>query len=104
MTTRQSLMRRRWQTALSIVVLIVTVSVYKSAQQDVPVWNPVFGALLVTALTFLVWNVCQTPCLKCQKPLGWVALPWILRPVGIAGLSPHCPNCDVSIDRDFPDR
>jgi hypothetical protein len=102
MTTRQSLMRRRWQTALSILVLLLTVGVYKSAQQDVPVWNPVFAALLVTALAYLVWNVCQTPCLNCQKPLGWVALPWILHPVEIAAVSPHCPNCDVSIDRDFP--
>jgi hypothetical protein len=95
-------MRRRWQTGLSIFVLVFAIGVYKSTRQEVPVWNPLLGVLLLTALAYLVWNVCQTRCLNCQKPLGWVALPWILHPVEIAAVSPHCPNCDVSIDRKFP--
>jgi hypothetical protein len=29
-------------------------------------------------------------------------LPGSFTPVEIATVSAHCPNCDVSIDRDFP--
>ena len=102
MTTRQSLHRRRWQAALLIFALMLIVGVHQSAQPTGFVLKSLLTALLLSAMVCSVWNVCQTRCLNCQTPLGWIALSWVLHPVEIADVSPHCPHCDVSIDRDFP--
>jgi len=60
----------------------------------------------VVLLTFacLLWNQSRTPCLNCRKPLGMGALWWWVSGGPRPSDSPRCPNCRVSIDRDFPDR
>ncbi len=102
MTTRQYLRQRWTRTVFSAIALFFAEGLLEYFLSGEDTSDYFLRATVLVAFACLLWNQARTPCLKCRKPLGIGALWWVKTPPR-GDLSPRCPHCNVSIDRDIPD-
>lgn len=94
-TTRQLLNRRilrGWLLFLALA-LAIGLTIVLGLRVGNPFWRV---AILPGSFAAYLACICRTPCLQCQKRLGWRALTWI--PPNALNYSPKCPHCSKSID------
>ena len=104
MTTRQFL-RRRWnQTVFSAIALFAAAGLLQLfLVTDERTSDYFLRATVLLAFACLLWAQVRTPCLNCRRPIGMGALWWVNNPL-TAQHTARCPHCNVSIDREMPDR
>jgi hypothetical protein len=84
-----------------MIVLAFAAGMWQAFAPKNPVSDRLLGPLAAAVYLGLLWRLYQTPCLNCRQPLGMGALWWVSGGLA-ADYSPHCPHCDVSIDREIP--
>jgi hypothetical protein len=84
---------------MGVLALMLVLGLLQELAPHTPEFIITWRVLAVAGILWAIWNLYRTPCPNCRKPIGSVAV-WINTPLNVMR-SPHCPNCDVSIDREL---
>jgi hypothetical protein len=100
LTIRKHLTRRWWLSFFAFFAFaLLTGAVLNFPKPGAGGILTVYRLLLVGELAALIWIQYRTPCPNCGKPIGRLAL--TITSWKYVKTSPHCPNCDMSVDRDL---
>lgn len=97
MTTRQSLNSRFYRGSLLMIAATLVLGVWRATSLASAMTDTTVRVLGVASFAGMLVYLWQTPCVACDKPLGWTALMW--RPAAAPFTSPKCSLCGTSFDK-----